>query len=101
MPDVAFGSATKVTTPVVLFNVYVPTPVTVTTPSVSHVVGDEPGVIKHVTVAFSPTPDDARPFVPVKVVNAIVPPGITDLVSGVATGPVGGSTVGVIVALVT
>jgi hypothetical protein len=58
-------------------------------------------VIKHVTVAFSPTPDDARPFVPVKVVNAIVPPGITDLVSGVATGPVGGSTVGVIVALVT
>ena len=84
-----------------MFNVYVPTPFTVTTPSASHAAGDEPGVIKQVTVALSPTPDDARPFVPVKVVNATVPPGITDLVSGVATGAAGSPTVGVIVALVT
>ena len=76
-----------------------PTPATVTTPSASHVV--KPGVIKHVTVGLSPTPDDARPFVPVKVVNATVPPGITDLVSGVATGADGAITVGVIEALST
>ena len=92
-------SATNVTTPVVLFNVYVPTPLTVTTPSASHV--DVPGVIKQVTVASSPTPDDARPLVPVIVVKATVPPGITDLVSGVATGIDGDNTVAVIVALVT
>ena len=79
---------------------YVPTPVTVTTPSVSHAAGTEPGVIKQVTVALSPTPDDARPLVPVKVVNATVPPGITDFDSGVATGAAGKATVGVIVALV-
>ena len=78
---------------------YVPTPVTVTTPSVSHV--EVPGVNKQVTVALSPTPDDARPLVPVKVVNATVPPGITDLVSGVATGAAGAITVGVIEALST
>ena len=77
---------------------YAPTPLTSTTPSVSHVA--EPGVIKHVTVALSPTPDDARPLAPVKVVNATVPPGITDFDSGVATGAAGKATVGVIVALV-
>jgi hypothetical protein len=82
-----------------LFNVYVPTPATVTTPSVSHVV--VPGVNRQVTLVFKPTPDDARPLAPVKVVNATVPPGITDLVSGVATGTAGSPTVGVIVALVT
>ena len=36
----------------------------------------------------------------IKVVNATVPPGITDFDSGVATGAAGKATVGVIVALV-
>ena len=96
VPAVAAESATKVTTPVVLFNVYVPTPATVTIPSASHVV--VLGVNKHVTVASSPTPDVANPPVPVIVVNATVPPGITDFESAVATGGVGSATVGVIVA---
>ena len=72
-----------------------------TTPSASQTSGDEAGVIKHVTEALSPTPDDARPLVPVKVVNATVPPGITDFDSGFATGAVGAATVGVMEALST
>ena len=53
------------------------------------------------TEALSPTPDDARPLVPVKVVNATVPPGITVFNSGFATGAVGAATVGVMEALST
>ena len=71
-----------------------------TTPSASQASGDEAGVIKHVNEVFSPTPEVASAPVPVKVVKATVPPGMIDLVSGVATGAAGGSTVGVIVALV-
>ena len=71
-----------------------------TTPSESHASGDEAGVIKQVTAVLNPTPEVAKPLVPVRVVKAIVPPGITDLVSDVATGPAGIDTVGVIVAVV-
>ena len=97
MPWVALTSATKVTTPVVVFNVYVPSPAMVTTPSASHDV--VLGVIKQVDAATRPTPEVARPFEPVIVVNVAVPPGITASVSGVATGAAGAVTVGVIVAL--
>ena len=66
------------TTPVDVFNVYVPSPAIVTTPSASQVV--VLGVIRHVTEALKPTPDVARPPVPVSVVKATVPPGITAFV---------------------
>ena len=69
----------------------------VTTPSASHDV--VLGVIKQVDAATRPTPEVARPFEPVIVVNVAVPPGITASVSGVATGAAGAVTVGVIVAL--
>ena len=95
-PCVAFTSATKVTTPVEVFNVYVPSPAIVTTPSASHVV--VLGVNKHVAEVLSPTPDVASAPVPVIVVNVAVPPGITAFDSGVATGNPGIDTVGVIVA---
>ena len=95
-PCVAFTSATKVTTPVAAFNVYVPSPAIVTTPSASHVV--VLGVSKHVTAAFNPAVAVANAPVPVIVVNVAVPPGITALLSGVATGNGGGTTVGVMVA---
>ena len=75
-----------------------PSPAITTTPSPSQVVVF--GVYKHVAPVFKPTPDDARPLVPVKVVNATVSPGFTDFVWGVATGAFGAATVGVIVALV-
>jgi hypothetical protein len=97
VPDVAFASDTYVTTPVVGLSVNVPSPEIVTTLSESHVV--VPGVYRHVT----PVPDVlrpvpvARPDVPVIVVNATVPPANTAVVSGVAAGAGGGSTVGVIV----
>ena len=71
-----------------------------TTPSASHASGDEAGVIKHVNDVLSPTPEVASAPLPVNVVKATVPPGMTDLVSGVATGAAGGLTVGVMVALV-
>lgn len=96
MPCVAPASATKVTTPVEVFNVYVPSPEIVTTPSASQVV--VLGVIKHVDAATRPTPEVAKPFEPLIVVKVAVPPGITALVSGVATGAAGAVTVGVIVA---
>ena len=69
-----------------------------TTPSASHASGDEAGVIKHVTEVSNPTPEVANPPVPVSVVKATVPPGITVLVCAVATGTAGIDTVGVIVA---
>ena len=46
-------------------------------PSASHVVVE--GVNKHVADVLNPTPDVARPDAPVKVVNATVLPGLTDL----------------------
>ena len=99
MPCVAFTSATKVTTPVVVFNVYVPSPAMVRIPSASQASGSEAGVIKHVDPATRPTPEVAKPFAPVIVVNVAVPPGMTAFVSAVATGATGAVTVGVIVAL--
>ena len=97
MPDVALAIATYVTTPVVGLSVNVPSPEIVTTLSASHVV--DPGVYKHVTPVpevFNPVPV-ASPVVPVIVVNSTDAPANTALVSGVATGAGGGSTVGVIV----
>jgi hypothetical protein len=61
----------------VVFNVYVPTPLTVTTPSASQESGFDPGVIRHVNDEFNPTTELAKPDVPVIVVNETVPPGIT------------------------
>ena len=101
IPAVAVASATNVTTPVEVFNVYVPTPTTVTTPSVSQASGVEPGVIKQVNDVSRPTPEVASAPVPVKVVKATVPPGMTDFDSAVATGAAGAVTVGVIFAPVT
>ena len=98
VPEVALAAATKVTIPVLVLSVYVPSFAIVTTPSASHVAGDELGVIRHVNDALRPAADVAIPEVPVMVVNATVPPGITDLVSGVAVGTAGKATVGVIVA---
>ena len=98
VPAVAAGSATNVTTPVDVFKVKVPSPAIVTTPSASHAAGDDPGVMRHVEAGTSPTPDVARPLVPVMVVKVAVPPGITTFDSGVATGTGGSATVGVIVA---
>ena len=72
----------------------------VTMPSASHVAGDEPGVIRQVKEELNAATVVARPFVPVRVVNEIVPPGITDFDCGVALGAVGVDTKGVIVALV-
>ena len=77
VPCVAAGSATKVTTPVAVFNVYLPTPTTSTTPSASHSSGEDPGVMRHVADAVNPTTELAKPDAPVIVVNETVPPGIT------------------------
>lgn len=101
LPGVAARSATKVTTPVDVFNVYVPSPAITTTPSASQVAGDEPGVIKHVAVGIKPALEVARPPCEVIVVNVAVAPGITLLVSEVATGTAGAMTVDVMVACVT
>jgi hypothetical protein len=56
--------------------------------------------MRHVAAVSNAAVEVARPEVPVKVVNATVPPGITDFVSGVATGGAGSATVTVIVAFV-
>jgi hypothetical protein len=96
VPVVALTSATKVTTPVEVLSVYVPSPAIVTTPSASQVV--VPGVIRHVDAVLNPTVDVARPLTPVNVVKLTVPPGITVFVCGVATGAGGNPTVGVMVA---
>ena len=101
VPCVALASATNVTTPVAAFNVYVPSPAIVTMPSESQLAGEELGTIKQVREVLRPTPDVAKAPVPVIVVNVAVPPGITALDSGVATGAFGAVTVGVIVALAT
>jgi hypothetical protein len=70
-----------------------------TTPSASHV--EVPGTSKHVAfgpLVTSPVPVPS-PLAPVTVVNDTEPPGITDFVSGLAVGGLGGApTVGVIVA---
>ena len=67
-----------------------------TTPSASHV--EVPGTSKHVADAFRFVPEP-RPPAPVTVVNDTEPPGMTDFVSGLAVGGLGGApTVGVIVA---
>jgi hypothetical protein len=99
VPCVALASATNVTTPVATFNVYVPSPAIVTMPSASHVVVF--GVSRQVADVLSPAGDVASAPVPVSVVNVAVPPGITALDSGVATGALGAATVGVTVALAT
>ena len=57
--------------------------------------------MRHVTDVFKPAMELAKPEVPVRVVNAIVPPGITDFESGKAVGAPGGFTIGEIFALVT
>ena len=88
------------TTPVDVFNVYVPSFAIVTTPSASQVAGEDAGVIRHVAVVSNAAVEVARPEAPVRVVNATVPPGMTDFVSGVATGGAGLATVTVIVAFV-
>ena len=106
-PVVAFAAAENVTTPDARFNVYVPSPEIVTmlyvlpltTVVPAHVV--VPGVNKHVAVGPDVARPDpvARPEAPVVVVNEIVAPGSTSLVSGFAVGASGAETVGVIVAL--
>ena len=53
---------------------------------------------KQVTAAFNPAAAVANAPLPVSVVNVAVPPGITALLSGVATGAAGEATVGVMVA---
>jgi hypothetical protein len=93
------AEAVNVTIPVAGSSTYVPSPTIVTELSASHVV--VPGVNKHVAVGpevASPVPV-ARPEAPVVVVNEIVAPGSTNLVSGFAVGASGAETVGVIVAL--
>ena len=100
MPAVTFDAATNVTTPVALSNVYVPSFAIMTTPSASQVAGEEAGVIKHVAAVSKGAVDVAKPETPVRLVNATVPPGITDFVCAVATGGAGSATVTVIVALV-
>ena len=57
--------------------------------------------MRHVNAGSNPAAAVARPLVPVVVVNDAVAPGITDFVSGFATGRAGAVTVGVIVALAT
>ena len=87
----------KVTTPVVGFSVYVPSPSIVTALSASQVL--VPGVSRHVTFAplvCNSTPD-AKPDVPVMVVNNTGWPCSVDFVSSLAVGTGGGSTVTVIV----
>ena len=54
--------------------------------------------MRHVAELVSPAVELANPDVPVIVVNATVPPGITACAFGVAVGPAGNDTVGVIVA---
>lgn len=100
MPGVTFEAATNTTTPVEVFNVYVPSFAIVTTPSASHVAGDDPGVMRHVAAVSNPAADVANPEAPVKVVNDTVPSGMTDFVCAVATGGAGSATVTVIVAFV-
>ena len=100
MPGVTFAAATKVTTPVEVFNVYVPSPAIVTMPSASQVAGDDAGVMRQVAAVSKAAVDVARPEAPVKVVNATVPPGMIDFVSGVAAGGAGSATVTVMVAFV-
>jgi hypothetical protein len=98
IPGVTLVAATKVTTPVDAFKVYVPSFAIVTTPSASQVAGDELGVMRHVEAVLKPATAEARPLAPVKVVYATSPPGITDFDCDVAVGDAGAETVGVIVA---
>lgn len=99
VPLATDGSAANVATPVVLLMVHVPSPATVTDalqmlslgstrqgPSLLPVCNDVP---------------DASADVPMTFVNVAVPPGVTDLLSGLATGVGGGAIVGVMVADVT
>ena len=65
-----------------------------TTPSASHIAGDDPGVMRHVTEAFNPAGELAKPEEPVIVVNVVVAPGATVRVSGVTVGTAGIATVG-------
>ena len=67
-------------------------------PSASQVAGEDAGVIRQVDAVLNPVGDVAIPLVPVSVVKATVPPGITAFASGVAVGTGGNATVGVIVA---
>jgi hypothetical protein len=90
-------SATNVTTPVDVSSVNVPSPAIVTIPSASH--DAVLGVYRHVADVLKLTGVVARPPVPVTVVKAVDPPGITIFVCGVATGAAGIDTAGVIVAL--
>jgi hypothetical protein len=93
------ADAVNVTMPVAGSSTYVPSPTIVTELSASQVV--VPGVNKHVAVGPEVARPDpvARPEAPVVVVNEIVAPGNTNLVSGFAVGASGAETVGVIVAL--
>ena len=54
--------------------------------------------MRHVAEVLKPATAVAKPPVPVTVVNVTVPPGITDFVSGPATGTAGAVTLGVMVA---
>ena len=95
-PDVALFSATNDTTPVLVFSVYVPSFAIVS--EVPHVFGVTDVFTKHVAdVVNAGPPVDAKPPVPVRVVNVAVPPGNTSFCCGVAVGAGGGVTVGVIV----
>jgi hypothetical protein len=67
-----------------------------TTPSASHVV--VPGVKRHVIAVSNGAIVEAKPDVPVSVVNEIVAPGAMNLVCGVALGATGAETVGISVA---
>jgi hypothetical protein len=96
VPDVAPGSASNVTVPVILFTVHVPCPVTVNVSLQT----ESDGSTRQGPAAFPvcrPVPE-ARPPDPMRSVNVAVPPGTTCWVSGVAVGAGGGETVGVIVA---
>ena len=99
VPAVIELNAVNVTMPVAGSSTYVPSPTIVTELSASQVV--VPGVNKHVAVGPEVARPDpvARPEAPVVVVNEIVAPGSTSLVSGFAVGASGAETVGVIVAL--
>ena len=57
-------------------------------------------MMRHVAEVLKPAAAVAKPLVPVVVVKVAVAPGITDLVSGEATGAVGAVTLAAMVAVV-
>ena len=94
VPGVAPADAANVTTPVDVFTVYVPCP-EITTDDLHT---ESAGSIRQVAdVVKAGPPDEARPPVPVNVVNATDEPGRTVFCWDEAVGAGGGVTVGVTV----